>query len=187
MDLDEIYLAGIRYTGRCLRRRPRHVRMEIVHEGWILLSTTKQWDPSRLPLERWFILILRNLANDLIEGAGQIDRNTAAQCANHERVARYTEGMTPDEVLVEREERAERARRRPFLLANVAGIDEAVVKNPVAGAVLQEWKAHGCDLKPQQLADRLGFSAYQVKKAKEVIQYHAKRIRAALTPKGDES
>lgn len=152
-----------------------------------LLSTTKQWDPSKLPLERWFILILRNLANDLIEGAGQINRKTAAQYVNHERGERHVEGMTPDEVLVEREERAERARHSPFLLANVEGIEEAIVHNPVARAVLEEWKTHGCDLRPQQLADRLGFSAYQVKKAKEVIQYHAKRIRAALTQAGDES
>ncbi len=176
MDLDELYLAGIRYTGRCLRGRPRHLRTELVHDGWVLLSTTKRWDPSRLPLERWFVLILRNLINDHNKQGPEIDPETAAQYGNYERVERHVEAMAPDEVLVEREDRAERARITPLLLVHVEGIEAAVAHNAVAVAILQEWKTNGCDLKPQQLADRLGFSPYHVKKAREVIQYHAKRL-----------
>lgn len=188
MDLDELYLAGTRYTGACLHGRPRHVAREIVHEGWILLSTTHRWDPNRLPLERWFILVLRNLINVHYrqEDEGS-DRETAAQYRNYESGERWVESMAPEEVLVEREDRAERARLAPWHLAQLRGIEAAVAHNPIAVAVLREWTRSGCDLKPSQLADRLGFSVYQVNKAKEVIQYHAKKIRRELRIEGEQS
>jgi DNA-directed RNA polymerase specialized sigma24 family protein len=177
MDLDALYLAGVRYARRCLRGRPRDVAQELVHDAWILLSTTKRWDPSRLSLERWFMLVLRNLINDLYEWDANLDPETAAQYRGYEQGERFAETMPPEDVLVEREHRAERARHAPFHIAQIEAIEAAVAKHPVAAAILHEWKTAGCDLKPQQLADRLGLSVNQIYRAKEVIQYHAKQIR----------
>jgi hypothetical protein len=188
MDLDAVYLAGVRYAGRCLRRQPRHAVRELVHDGWIQLSTTKQWDPTKLPLERWFLLVLRNLINVVYKQDGEdLDAETAAQQRNYEERERFTETMPADDVLVEREERAERVRLARWHAAQVEGVEAAVQHNPVAAAVLREWRSAGCDLKPRQLADRLGLSVYQIYKAKEVIQYQAKRIRNAMENEGATS
>jgi len=47
----------------------------------------------------------------------------------------------------------------------------------VATAIVDEWKQHGCDLKPMQLAERLGIA---VTKAKKLILYQARKIRAEI-------
>ena len=69
---------------------------------------------------------------------------------------------------------------RPWHAAQVVGVETAVAHNEIATAILREWKSVGCNLKPQQLSERLGFSLYQIRKAKGVIQYQGERIRKAM-------
>jgi DNA-directed RNA polymerase specialized sigma24 family protein len=187
-DLEDVYRAGLHYAGRCLRGRPRDVRMELVNDAWILLSTTQRWDPRKSPLERWFLLIVRNLINDLYRHEGvDIDTHVAAKYRQHEIDERAIEVMPPDEVLAERETRQERERVADANRALIEAIEVAVAHHPVAVGILEEWKTSGCDAKPQVLADRLGVGVQQIYQAKGVIQYHAKKIRSAMRSEGVES
>ncbi len=180
-DLTDIYLAGTRYARRCLRGRPEDVITELVHDCFIKLGTTHRW-AGKLPLEDYFLILVRNAPMEVWRhGHGDVvDDETAAQYLNHEVNERFVEAMAPDEVLIEREERDARAALAPAVLAELDAIESVVAHHPIASGVIAQWKALGPDIKPQALAHRLGVSVHQVYKAKDLIKYHARRIRERL-------
>ena len=181
-DLVRAYLAGERYARTCYRRRQKVYATELVNDVFIKLCTTHRWDPAKLDLEAWFLLLVKNEIKERYHGdKGKLDPETAAQFRNYEITERFVECMPPDEVLIERQEREGAEARRAQAVADLDAIELATTRHAIASAVIAEMRVHGADLRPQQLADRLGVDVNQIYRAKEVIQYHARKLR------GDQS
>ena len=177
--LDEHYVAAFRYAKKRLCRSDDTVR-EIVHRAIDKLLTTHRHDPEKGPLGTWVIILVCNEANAFFraETAGPEAVETRAQYRNHDREGLHVASTPPDEVLIEREEQPKRAARIAHLWDLLPRLLERLADHPIASGMISEWLMNAEeDLTPRQLAARLGVSNRQVYKAKELIEYHAKKIR----------
>ena len=178
-DIGQHYMDAFRYAKSRLRRSDDEVR-ELIHRVFDKLLTTHPHDPEKGPLRTWVILLVNHEAHALFEEEAGCQRivETAAQYANHERSALADAAMPPDEVLTARVEQTTRAATLAHLWDLLPQLLERLAHHAVASAMISEWMVRGgADLTPKQLAERLGVTKRQIYKARDLIEYHAKKIR----------
>jgi DNA-directed RNA polymerase specialized sigma24 family protein len=188
-QLVDCYLEGIEYAGKYLRYRPAHLVKEVVHRALLQITTTHRWE-KRGPLRTWFLILVTNQIREIFKTRDRVvDHSTASTYRRHDVAIRRERvpNLTPEQQLIAREDAEAAEDSAPLRGALLAAIKASVEHNEVATGVIEVWEDGGIELKPRQLAERLGVGVTQIYRAKEVIQYQAAKCRERLGNQGDKS
>ena len=110
------YLEATDFAAGVLRYWPVHHVKEVVHRGFMRLTTTQRWDKAKGPLRNWFLLLVRNEISELFRTRDRVVDIEIVPTYRHDLIAEtgFDRTSPADALLIEREDVEKREREAPL-------------------------------------------------------------------------